>query len=128
MKGLIKLGEEVCSGLFPHVAIHCLRPFGRYSLGRMQGCTPPDCPIRKYWGWPGIGISVRGSASTFLPVIPVFGAAPSLAVFRRDSWYVLASNVLVSLFSSLLIESVRRGGMHTTRVKGAEKADSLFPK
>jgi hypothetical protein len=27
----MELGGEVCSGLIPHVATHCLRPFGHYS-------------------------------------------------------------------------------------------------
>jgi hypothetical protein len=31
MKGLMELGGKVCSGLIPHVATHCSRPFGRYS-------------------------------------------------------------------------------------------------
>jgi hypothetical protein len=27
----MELGGEVCSGLIPHVATHCSRPFGRYT-------------------------------------------------------------------------------------------------
>jgi hypothetical protein len=27
----MELGGEVCSGLIPHVATHCSRPFGRYK-------------------------------------------------------------------------------------------------